>query len=519
MRLRDMLCLSVVAILLGAMTTAQADVPQLINYQGILTDPGTGLPVVGSTPAVISVYQGGTSMAGGTLVYTEDATLTTNDNGSFKHLIGSEATNADPEHTLSPLDFVTSDPVWLEVEIGGSPLLPRPQLVTVPYAMAVGTVDGSSGGVISGDVSISGGNLNLDLSSSSVGNILKDGNPFVHDFGTNNTFIGNSAGNFTMTGYDNTATGVRALESNTEGIVNTATGVKALESNTEGFANTATGHESLRFNTTGHYNTASGTQALFYNTTGHHNTAYGSNALSSNITGYYNTATGVNALYHNTTGTGITANGLYALYSNTTGNSNTASGLEALNYNTTGNSNTACGFRALYNNNTGSSNTAVGYTADVSAGDLTNATAIGYGAEVDASNKIRLGNDDVTVIEGRVADTWPSDKNDKENFQPVDGDEVLRKIRGLDLTSWNYIGHDPQQFRHYGPVAQEFFAAFGHDDVGTSGTPTTINSGDMAGILMIAVQALEKRTAEVEAMRAQMAEMQAMMQQLLEDKE
>ena len=47
-------------------------------------------------------------------------------------------------------------------------------------------------------------------------------------------------------------------------------------------------------------------------------------------------------------------------------------------------------------------------------------------------------------------------------------------------------------------MAQDFFAAFGHDGVGQSGTEeTTINSGDMAGILMIAVQSLEKRTAEI----------------------
>ena len=54
-------------------------------------------------------------------------------------------------------------------------------------------------------------------------------------------------------------------------------------------------------------------------------------------------------------------------------------------------------------------------------------------------------------------------------------------------------------FRHYGPVAQEFFAAFGHDGVGTVGTPTTINSGDMEGILMIAVQTLSKENAELKA--------------------
>jgi hypothetical protein len=54
-------------------------------------------------------------------------------------------------------------------------------------------------------------------------------------------------------------------------------------------------------------------------------------------------------------------------------------------------------------------------------------------------------------------------------------------------------------FRHYGPVGQEFFAAFGHDGVGTVGTPTTLNSGDVEGILMIAVQTLSKENAELKA--------------------
>ena len=130
-------------------------------------------------------------------------------------------------------------------------------------------------------------------------------------------------------------------------------------------------------------------------------------------------------------------------------------------------------------------------------GNLENATAIGANAVVDASNKIRLGNTAVSVIEGQVAYTFTSDKTQKENFKPVDGEEVLKKIENLNLTSWNYIGHDPKQFRHYGPMAQDFFAAFGNDGVGTIGTPTTINSGDMAGILMIAVQALEKQNREM----------------------
>ena len=81
---------------------------------------------------------------------------------------------------------------------------------------------------------------------------------------------------------------------------------------------------------------------------------------------------------------------------------------------------------------------------------------------------------------------------------------MLRKLRGFNLTSWNYIGHDPKQFRHYGPVAQEFFAAFGHDGIGTAGSPTTINSGDLAGILMSAVQELANQNLELKSDNAAM---------------
>ena len=190
-----------------------------------------------------------------------------------------------------------------------------------------------------------------------------------------------------------------------------------------------------------------------------------------------------------------------------TGDLNTAIGASALYSNTTGDGNTAIGLSALLSNTTGSNNTVMGFQADVSVGTLTNATAIGNGAIVDASNKVRVGNTAVTVIQGQVAFTASSDKTQKENFQPVDGEEVLGKIRGFELTSWNFIGHDPKEFRHYGPMAQDFFAAFGHDGMGQIGSETTINSGDMAGILMIAVQALERRTAELKHTQAQLAAM------------
>jgi hypothetical protein len=307
------------------------------------------------------------------------------------------------------------------------------------------------------------GNLTMVDSTPTTGNILKGGVPFIHNFGSANTFIGKNAGNFAMTGDNNTASGDSALSSNTSGNGNAASGSGALHSNT-----------------TGSYNTACGSLALYGNTEGSFNTVTGG-AMGSNLTGNYNTASGVNALY-----------------GNTTGSFNTGSGFNALLYNVTGSYNTALG---------------IGAGVVFGMGDLTNTTAIGAGAVVDASNKIRLGDAGVTVIEGQVPYTFISDKNQKENFQPVEGEQVLSKIRGLKLTSWNYIGHDPTQFRHYGPVAQEFFGAFGHDAVGTIGNSTTINSGDMEGILMVAVHALEKRTGEFrqenEALKAENAELKS----------
>ena len=87
-----------------------------------------------------------------------------------------------------------------------------------------------------------------------------------------------------------------------------------------------------------------------------------------------------------------------------------------------------------------------------------------------------------------------SDVRKKENFKPVDGEDILNKINRFNLTSWNYIGQEAAQFRHYGPMAQDFYAAFGDDGVGTIGNDTTIASADFAGINFIAIQALERRT-------------------------
>jgi hypothetical protein len=74
---------------------------------------------------------------------------------------------------------------------------------------------------------------------------------------------------------------------------------------------------------------------------------------------------------------------------------------------------------------TGNFNTAIGSGADVSVDGLSNATAIGSGAIVTASNMVRIGNSSVTVIQGQVPFTTPSDGRFKFN--------VREEVKGLDF--------------------------------------------------------------------------------------
>ena len=314
---------------------------------------------------------------------------------------------------------------------------------------------------------------------------------FSNTTGNSNTAIGGGALRTNTTGTDNTAIGGVALYNNTTGNQNTAIGRQALNSNVAGsngvavgyysqyFANntataydntnTSIGYRSLRgsdtpSNNTGTYNTAIGRDALYYNTTGSRNTANGASALHSNTTGTDNTAIGLSALSSNTTGNeniaigmialarnttggGNTAIGSTALWKNSTGGSNTAIGGSALKFNTTGiintaiggialrtnttgNSNTAIGVGALYNNTTGIQNTAVGRDAFATGAAFSNSTAIGYNAQVTGSNMIRLGDANVTSINGAVSFTVVSDGRFKKDInENVSGLSFIMKLR------------------------------------------------------------------------------------------
>ena len=72
-----------------------------------------------------------------------------------------------------------------------------------------------------------------NTTSSTTGVIFKGVDRFLHNYGTNNTFIGINSGNFTMTGYQNTVMGYNSLNSNTTGYQNTALGYGTLSSNSK----------------------------------------------------------------------------------------------------------------------------------------------------------------------------------------------------------------------------------------------------------------------------------------------
>lgn len=264
-------------------------------------------------------------------------------------------------------------------------------------------------------------------------------------------------------------------QSQTDGSITiTPKGVNGKINNSTHHTNIVLGNSTLTNITTGEYNTAIGNQVLPVNTTGHRNTAIGHVAMYDNTTGNSNTAVGILALRSNTEGIGNTAVGLNSLLKNKTANVNTAIGISALEQNE-GVANTAVGAGALKNNWTGGWNTAIGYyagnygndeyfyhntyvgayaDADLAAGNkFYNSTALGYGAKINASDKVRIGNTNVSVIEGQVAWSNPSDRRLKENIVYTNR-LGLDFINRLQTVSYNYID-DKNKTRYDGFIAQD----------------------------------------------------------------
>ncbi|MBL7877299.1 MAG: tail fiber domain-containing protein [Cyclobacteriaceae bacterium] len=205
-------------------------------------------------------------------------------------------------------------------------------------------------------------------------------------------------------------------------------------------------------------------------TSGVDNAFYGAAAGMANTTGNYNVIMGTNAGYRKASGDLNTVIGWYAgsaltlatFNGNTfigaqagqasTGGPNTFIGEKAGQGNTSGTESLFAGNQAGTTNTIGGRHTILGYQANVSAPGLQNSTAIGYQAVVDASNKVRIGNNAVTVIQGEVGFTASSDRRLKKNIQSLDAglDFVLKlkpvsyQMKNLadERLNWGFIAQD-----------------------------------------------------------------------------
>ncbi len=108
--------------------------------------------------------------------------------------------------------------------------------------------------------------------------------------------------------------------------------------------------------------------------------------------------------------------------------------------------------------------------------------------------------------------TEASDQALKDNFRPVDGQQVLEGIAQLPISTWNFIS-DGQAIQHMGPVAQDFYATFGLGADDRHIAPLDANGVALAGVQELHQMLLE-REAQVAELQQQNADLEARLAQL-----
>ncbi len=107
----------------------------------------------------------------------------------------------------------------------------------------------------------------------------------------------------------------------------------------------------------------------------------------------------------------------------------------------------------------------------------------------------------VHVVAGGNSWIGSCDRANKENFVAVDKRETLEKLAAMPITEYNLKSQDPSII-HFGPVAQDFAAAFGYGE-----KELGINMMDAVGVALASVQGLYQVVKEKdEALAAQQQE-------------
>ena len=130
--------------ILGTSTPCFAAVPQVLNYQGVLTN-SSGQPITSNlsapTQMIFSIYN---VLSGGSPLWTESQSVVVT-NGLYNVVLG--ATTAFPATVFSGQDL------YLGITVGSPPeLTPRIRLTTVPYAIRASVADSLTGGGSGGGI-------------------------------------------------------------------------------------------------------------------------------------------------------------------------------------------------------------------------------------------------------------------------------------------------------------------------------------------------------------------------------
>jgi hypothetical protein len=100
-----------------------------------------------------------------------------------------------------------------------------------------------------------------------------------------------------------------------------------------------------------------------------------------------------------------------------------------------------------------------------------------------------------------------SDRATKENFSLVDGQAVLEQLAAMPIQEYNLKSQDAS-IRHVGPVAQDFYAAFGYGE-----SDLAINMEDADGVALAAIQSLyelnQEQATRIESLEVENAAQQA----------
>ena len=483
------------------LSSAHAQAPQLINYQGRLLN-GTNLVngAVGLSLRLFNVSAGGASL------YEDSNTVTVVD-GLYATFIGDNPTGGSLTNAL------TNAAVYVEVAVNGTALTPRERVASVAYALATrGLLVGpDSRVVVLPDVNAISNFSDYAVIGGGRRNAIDGSTAAVISGGRSNT-IAELSNASAIGGGEGNQLAYQAEFGTVGGGLRNRLGSGSFGGAIAGGAFNAGGANSSYAAIGGGITNTVGDAAGWATIAGGNANHVGYNSISGTIGGGRLNRIGTN------TEDGVIAGGLVnviwenAKYATIAGGWDNwvrgDGGMIPGGYACVATNFAFAAGRQAKANHSGAfvwGDSTVGDVSSTNSRSVTFRAAGGYRLFSNAG--LTLG---AELPPNATAWAAISDRNAKENFAPIDTAAILDQVAQLPLTAWTYKA-DPEQRRYIGPMAQDFHAAFG------LGGETTINTLDTDGVALAAIQALAAEDSRQRTeVRGQQEKIQALEQTIIE---